>query len=159
MTFPLIQAGRAGNILILTGLTLPLAIVAICHEKCRVATNICHWLKEQKLLICEKEYFDQLLDFQILFLLFLHTLLLSHILLFGCWIFSIPSECQTVWIQIRPDILSGLIWVLTVFKSYQQTTKCLTGSGFKLFAKVISKQQKWAKGLNTKKNLMIILSG
>ena len=22
---------------------------------------------------------------------------------------GIPSECQTVWIQIRPDILSGLI--------------------------------------------------
>ena len=29
----------------------------------------------QKLHICKKEYFDQLLDFQILFLLFLHTLL------------------------------------------------------------------------------------
>ena len=24
---------------------------------------------------------------------------------------GIPSECQTVWIQIMPDILSGLIWV------------------------------------------------
>ena len=23
------------------------------------------------------------------------------------------SECQTVWIQIRPDILLGLIWVQT----------------------------------------------
>ena len=34
---------------------------------------------------------------------------------------GIPSECQTVWIQIRPDILSGLIWVQTVCKSYQQT--------------------------------------
>ena len=41
----------------------------------------------QKLLICEKVYFDQLLDFRILLLLFLHTLLLCHILLFGCWIF------------------------------------------------------------------------
>ena len=28
----------------------------------------------------------------------------------------IPSECQTVWIQIRPDILSGLIWVQTVLQ-------------------------------------------
>ena len=27
------------------GLTLPLAIVAICFLKCRVATNISHWLK------------------------------------------------------------------------------------------------------------------
>ena len=35
---------------------------------------------------------------------------------------GIPSECQTVWIQIRPDILSGLIWVQTVCKGYQQTT-------------------------------------
>ena len=45
----------------------------------------------QKVHICKKEYFDQLLDFQILLLLCLHTLLLCHILLFGCCIFSIPS--------------------------------------------------------------------
>ena len=44
---------------------------------------------------------------------------------FTLWIldFSIPSGCQTVCIQIRPDILSGLIWVQTVCKGYQQTTK------------------------------------
>ena len=35
---------------------------------------------------------------------------------------GIRSECQTVWIQIRPDILSGLVWVHTVYKSYQKTT-------------------------------------
>ena len=35
---------------------------------------------------------------------------------------EIPSECQTDWFQIRPDVLSGLIWVQTVCKSYQQTT-------------------------------------
>ena len=29
------------------GLTLPLAIVAICYQKCRVATSISHWLKVQ----------------------------------------------------------------------------------------------------------------
>ena len=29
---------------------------------------------------------------------------------------------QTVWIQIRPNILSGLMWVQTVCKGYQQTT-------------------------------------
>ena len=34
----------------------------------------------------------------------------------------IPSERQTVWTQIRPDVLSGLIWVQTVCKGYQQTT-------------------------------------
>ena len=33
-----------------------------------------------------------------------------------------PSEFQTVLIQIRPDILSGLIWVQTACKGYQQTT-------------------------------------
>ena len=35
-----------------------------------------------------------------------------------------PSECQTVWTQIRTDILSVLIWVQTVCKGYQQTTGC-----------------------------------
>ena len=34
----------------------------------------------------------------------------------------VPPVCLTVWIQIRPDVLSGLIWVQTVFKCYQQTT-------------------------------------
>ena len=33
------------------------------------------------------------------------------------------SVCQTVWIQIRTDNLSVLIWVQTVCKGYQQTTK------------------------------------
>ena len=32
------------------------------------------------------------------------------------------SQCQTVWIQTRPDILSGLIWIQTVRKGYQQRT-------------------------------------
>ena len=31
-------------------------------------------------------------------------------------------QCQTVWIQIRPDILSGLIWAQTVCKDYHQAT-------------------------------------
>ena len=39
---------------------------------------------------------------------------------------AMPSECQTVWIQIRPDFLSGLIWVQTVCKDYQQMTKVAT---------------------------------
>ena len=34
---------------------------------------------------------------------------------------GIPSECQADWIQIKPDVLSGLIWVQTVCKSYKQT--------------------------------------
>ena len=32
-------------------------------------------------------------------------------------------QCQTVWIQIRADVLSFLIWVQTVCKGYQQTAK------------------------------------
>ena len=35
---------------------------------------------------------------------------------------GITSRCQRDWIQIRPDILSGLIWVQSVCKSYEQTT-------------------------------------
>ena len=33
---------------------------------------------------------------------------------------NIPSECRTEWIQIRPDILSGLIWVQYVCKGHEQ---------------------------------------
>ena len=39
---------------------------------------------------------------------------------------GIPSECQTVWIKIRSNVLSDLICVQTVCKGYQQTTKVAT---------------------------------
>ena len=35
---------------------------------------------------------------------------------------GIPSECQTVWTQIRPNDSSDLIWVQSVCQSNQQTT-------------------------------------
>ena len=35
---------------------------------------------------------------------------------------GIPSVCQRVSIQIRPDNLSGLVWIQTVCKGYQQTS-------------------------------------
>ena len=38
-----------------------------------------------------------------------------------------PSECQTVWIQIKTDILLVFIWVLLFAKGYWQTTKLSTG--------------------------------
>ena len=38
------------------------------------------------------------------------------------------SECQTVWTQIRIDVLSVLIWVQTVCKGYQQTIQVATGN-------------------------------
>ena len=37
------------------------------------------------------------------------------------YIVTLP-ECQTVWIQIRTDVLSVLIWVQTVCKGSQPTT-------------------------------------
>ena len=36
---------------------------------------------------------------------------------------GIPSDCQTLWIQIRLDRMSSLIWVQTVCKGYQQMAK------------------------------------
>ena len=38
-------------------------------------------------------------------------------------------ECQTVWIQIRTNILSVLIWIQTVCKGYKQMTKVATSMG------------------------------
>ena len=35
---------------------------------------------------------------------------------------GILSEHQTVWIQIRPTILLGLIWIQTVCKGFKQMT-------------------------------------
>ena len=31
---------------------------------------------------------------------------------------GIPSQCQTFWTQIKPDIMLSLIWVQTVGKDY-----------------------------------------
>ena len=38
-----------------------------------------------------------------------------------------PSECQTVWIQIKTDILLVFIWVQMFAKGYLLTTKLSTG--------------------------------
>ena len=38
-----------------------------------------------------------------------------------------PSGCQTAWIQIRTDILSGIIWIQAVCKGYQQIAKFAAG--------------------------------
>ena len=51
------------------------------------------------------------------FLLILHAFLFSAVLFFEINFFGIPLECQTVWIQTRPGPTSG----------------------FKLFARVISR--------------------
>ena len=41
---------------------------------------------------------------------------------------GILSQSQTVWIQIRTNIVSVLIWVQNVSKGYPQTTKLLLDS-------------------------------
>ena len=56
-----------------------------------------------------------------------------HVLTFSKLTFSkilsgIPSECQTAWIQFRTGILSVLIWVQPVSKSYHQETTKVTAS-------------------------------
>ena len=48
----------------------------------------------------------------------------SKLFLFQKIILGIPSECQTALIQIRPDILSGLIWIQNCLcKDYHQQIK------------------------------------
>ena len=37
-------------------------------------------------------------------------------------LFFKKNQCLTVWIQIRPNVLLGLVWVQTVCKEYQETT-------------------------------------
>ena len=39
------------------------------------------------------------------------------------YLLEMPSECQTFWIQIRHNILLGLIWDQIVCKGYQQKTR------------------------------------
>ena len=88
-----------------------------------------NYIHRLKLHICKKVSFDQLLDFQISFLLSV-----CHILLFGCWICSIPSGVKQ-------------------FRSRSGPTFCRAWSGSELFEKVISRQQKSTlagKELNTK---------
>ena len=43
-------------------------------------------------------------------------------------------QCQTAWIQIRPDILSGLIWVQTVFILHTCMCSYLVGLGKNILA-------------------------
>ena len=42
------------------------------------------------------------------------------------FVFKTLPECQTVWTQIRTDMLLVLIWVQTVCKGFQQTAKVTT---------------------------------
>ena len=69
---------------------------------------------------------------------------------------GLPSEWQTFRIQIRPDILSGLIWIHIVCKGYQQTTQIgkelkwrkILGTYMKMLSKWMKMLSKWRKMLS-----------
>ena len=89
-----------------------------------MAINISHWLKVhsrwfKNYISVKKVYFNQLLDFPILLLLFLHSY-------FTLWMLDLFQYHQGV---KQCGSRSGL-------------TFCRAWSGFKLFAKVISRWQK-----------------
>ena len=91
---------------------------------CRVATNMSHWLKVHSRSF--KNYISEKKCFWIFQYCFYYSFTLHYCAIFNSLnsgFFSIPSGCQTVWIQIRP-------------------TFCRAWSGSKLFAKVISRWQK-----------------
>ena len=65
----------------------------------------------------------------------LHAGVILHdfcrLLIFSYFVFLIisgvqtaRSECQTILIEIRPKVLSGLIWVRTDWEDYRQTKTC-----------------------------------
>ena len=64
---------------------------------------------------------DQMLDWTFI-PAFLSSADFFKINLFKKFFQEIRSECQTVWIWVRRDVLLGLILVQTVCQSYQQTT-------------------------------------
>ena len=77
-----------------------------------------------------------------IFTLYMHAVLSSADIkkkkTFQTILSRIPSGCQTVWIQIRPDILSGLIWVQTVCKIYLQTTPAGKGLSMSVFCLLLA---------------------
>ena len=83
-------------------------------------------------LTCDKKIAGFQLNQGVCYLLFVLYWVILHAFLSSADFFQnqlfqkilsgIPSECQTVWIPIRPDVLSGSIWVKTVCKGNQQTT-------------------------------------
>ena len=92
--------------------------------------HILIWRHENKIGEFTADWFDQqivVISYLFACSVIFHAFLLSADFfqnqLFRKILFTTPSECQTIWIQIGPGVLSGLILVQTVCKSYQQTTK------------------------------------
>ena len=65
-------------------------------------------------------------------MLFCRLLIFFKIIFFPKNSFKITMKVS-VWIKIRSDIMSGLIWVQAVCKGYQQTTKVGRSYGICLF--------------------------
>ena len=66
----------------------------------------------------------------------------THFLLgnFACFLSSAEKflQGQTVWIQIKVDVLSDLIWIQTVCNAYQQTTLVDRVNMFSALKRVLS---------------------
>ena len=73
--------------------------------------------------------------------------------LFQIILSGIPSEDQTAWIQIRPNILLGLIWIQSVCNGYQQTE--LTGKDVNN-TNLWSKSKANARGFSTSYKIVFL---
>ena len=105
----LIYRKREYLFLYMSGLTLSLAIVAICYLKCRRA-GYKHCLGGSKITYLGKSVFCSAFGFSnIAFIIPSHFIVVPYFTL-DAGFFSILSACQTIWI---------LIWVQTVCKGYQ----------------------------------------
>ena len=80
---------------------------------------------EGQLLLLEPAHqiLTLILECWLIFMLLLSSADFFHNWLFQNILLGTLSEYFTVRIQIRPDILSGLIWVQSVCKGYQQMKK------------------------------------
>ena len=87
--------------------------MAINFDRPRPAQWVFYWLFLDRLLSSLAVNF-------FMFFFSCRLLIYFQIQLFRKILSGIPSECQTDWIQIRPHILSGLIWVQSVCKGYEQ---------------------------------------
>ena len=98
------------------------------HEKIRISKTFCHFVLLQMVVLL---YGITLLTISDESGTFTKTNSL-HVWIFACLLILfyfpeifrslIPSEFQSVWIQIRSDILSGLIWVQTVCRRQKSST-------------------------------------
>ena len=123
------------------GLILPLAIVAICYLKCRVATNIINWLKVKSRWF--KNY------------------IFAKKCIFTCfWIFKYCFYYSFTLYYCTSFYSSGFFQYQLDVRQFRSRSGPTFGS--KIFAKVISRQQKLpqaAKSLKIQNNLLILLSG